>query len=155
MIFSIFKVCTEGRLVLEFTFDDLMRIKTWHMAVRAHREMIPRNVVSMHTHPSQSDPAMLDQLSKNITRQGITNSTLNYLRVSVWSESDSDEWICFSCLQTFCSILLSWREKVCREKFKLKLFEITLFSSSLFMFNSFAWFSNRCKNWCLGTKLTH
>jgi LIM domain-binding protein 2 len=79
----IFKVCTEGRLVLEFTFDDLMRIKTWHMAVRAHREMIPRNVVGMHTHPSQSDPAMLEQLSKNITRQGITNSTLNYLRVSV------------------------------------------------------------------------
>lgn len=82
------KVCTEGRLVLEFTFDDLMRIKTWHMAVRAHREMIPRNVVSMHTHPSQSDPGMLEQISKNITRQGITNSTLNYLRVSVWSESN-------------------------------------------------------------------
>jgi LIM domain-binding protein 2 len=78
-----FQVLTEGRLVLEFTFDDLMRIKTWHMAVRAHREMIPRNVVGMHTHPSQSDPAMLEQLSKNITRQGITNSTLNYLRVSV------------------------------------------------------------------------
>jgi hypothetical protein len=58
------------------------------MAVRAHREMIPRNVVGMHTHPSQSDPAMLEQLSKNITRQGITNSTLNYLRVSVWSESN-------------------------------------------------------------------
>lgn len=54
------------------------------MAVRAHREMIPRNVVGMHAHPSQqNDPAMLDQLSKNITRQGITNSTLNYLRVSV------------------------------------------------------------------------
>jgi LIM domain-binding protein 2 len=79
----VFQVLTEGRLVLEFTFDDLMRIKTWHMAVRAHREMIPRNVVGMHTHPSQSDPAMLEQLSKNITRQGITNSTLNYLRVSV------------------------------------------------------------------------
>ncbi|CRL05663.1 CLUMA_CG018696, isoform B [Clunio marinus] len=77
------KVCTEGRLVLEFTFDDLMRIKTWHMAVRAHREMIPRNIVGMHTHPSQSDPAMLEQLSKNITRQGITNSTLNYLRLCV------------------------------------------------------------------------
>ncbi|KAG5673880.1 hypothetical protein PVAND_003887 [Polypedilum vanderplanki] len=77
------KVCTEGRLVLEFTFDDLMRIKTWHMAVRAHREMIPRNIVSMHTHPSNSDPAMLEQLSKNITRQGITNFTLNYLRLCV------------------------------------------------------------------------
>jgi hypothetical protein len=33
----------------------------------------------MHT---QQDPSMLDQLAKNITRHGITNSTLNYLRVS-------------------------------------------------------------------------
>jgi LIM domain-binding protein 1 len=77
------KVCTEGRLILEFTFDDLMRIKSWHMAVRAHRELIPRNVVGMHSHSSQTDPTMLEQLSKNITRQGITNSTLNYLRLCV------------------------------------------------------------------------
>ncbi|CAH1175573.1 unnamed protein product [Phaedon cochleariae] len=74
------KVCTEGRLILEFTFDDLMRIKSWHFAVRTHRELIPRTVVGMH---SQQDPGMLDQLSKNITRQGITNSTLNYLRLCV------------------------------------------------------------------------
>lgn len=74
----VFQVCTEGRLILEFTFDDLMRIKSWHFAVRTHRELIPRSVVGMH---SQQDPSMLDQLSKNITRQGITNSTLNYLRV--------------------------------------------------------------------------
>ena len=70
------QVCTEGRLILEFTFDDLMRIKTWHLAVRAHRELIPRAAV----HPP--DHAALDALAKNITRQGITNSTLNYLRVS-------------------------------------------------------------------------
>ncbi|XP_008190347.1 LIM domain-binding protein 2 isoform X2 [Tribolium castaneum] len=74
------QVCTEGRLILEFTFDDLMRIKSWHFAVRTHRELIPRSVVGMH---SQQDPSMLDQLSKNITRQGITNSTLNYLRLCV------------------------------------------------------------------------
>jgi hypothetical protein len=73
------QVCTEGRLILEFTFDDLMRIKSWHLAVRTHRELIPRSVVAMH---AQQDPGMLDQLSKNITRQGITNATLNYLRVS-------------------------------------------------------------------------
>ncbi|CAH0698459.1 unnamed protein product [Spodoptera exigua] len=71
------KVCTEGRLILEFTFDDLMRIKTWHLAVRAHRELIPRAAV----HPP--DHAALDALAKNITRQGITNSTLNYLRLCV------------------------------------------------------------------------
>ncbi|XP_044735571.1 LIM domain-binding protein 2 isoform X2 [Chrysoperla carnea] len=74
------KVCTEGRLILEFTFDDLMRIKSWHFAVRTHRELIPRSVVGMH---SQQDPGMIEQLSKNITRQGITNSTLNYLRLCV------------------------------------------------------------------------
>ncbi|XP_053597737.1 LIM domain-binding protein 2 isoform X7 [Microplitis demolitor] len=76
-----FQVCTEGRLILEFTFDDLMRIKSWHMTVRTHRELVPRSVVSMHT--AQQDPSMLEQLSKNITRQGITNSTLNYLRLCV------------------------------------------------------------------------
>ncbi|XP_024082222.1 LIM domain-binding protein 2 isoform X2 [Cimex lectularius] len=74
------QVCTEGRLILEFTFDDLMRIKSWHLSVRTHRELVPRSVVTMH---SQQDPGMLDQLSKNITRQGITNSTLNYLRLCV------------------------------------------------------------------------
>lgn len=52
------------------------------MAVRAHRELIPRSVVGMHTHQTASDPTLLEQLTKNITRQGITNSTLNYLRVS-------------------------------------------------------------------------
>ena len=71
------KVCTEGRLILEFTFDDLMRIKSWHMAVRQHRELVPKAIVSM-----SQDPTALEQLTKNITRQGITNSTLNYLRVS-------------------------------------------------------------------------
>ncbi|CAL4066292.1 unnamed protein product [Meganyctiphanes norvegica] len=74
------KVCTDGRLILEFTFDDLMRIKSWHFAVRAHRELIPRSVVAMH---SQQDPGMVETLGKNITRQGITNHTLNYLRLCV------------------------------------------------------------------------
>lgn len=87
------KVCTEGRLILEFTFDDLMRIKSWHFAVRTHRELIPRSVVGMH---SQQDPSMLDQLSKNITRQGITNSTLNYLRVSYFSFSTTFSSFFFS-----------------------------------------------------------
>ena len=30
----------------------------------------------------QQDPGMVEQLSKNITRQGLTNYTLNFLRVS-------------------------------------------------------------------------
>ncbi|KAG8235782.1 hypothetical protein J437_LFUL016311 [Ladona fulva] len=78
------KVCTEGRLILEFTFDDLMRIKSWHFAVRTHRELVPRTVVAMH---SQQDPGVLEQLAKNVTRQGITNSTLNYLRESTFQSN--------------------------------------------------------------------
>lgn len=71
------KVCTEGRLVVEFTFDDMMRIRSWHFAIRQHRELIPRSVVAMQ------DPSMVEQLSKNITRQGLTSNTLNYLRLCV------------------------------------------------------------------------
>lgn len=52
------------------------------MAVRTHRELIPKTIINMHAHSPQADPTILDQMSKNITRQGITNSTLNYLRVS-------------------------------------------------------------------------
>ncbi|XP_025071408.1 LIM domain-binding protein 1 isoform X5 [Alligator sinensis] len=73
------QVCVEGRLYLEFMFDDMMRIKTWHFSIRQHRELIPRSILAMHA----QDPQMLDQLSKNITRCGLSNSTLNYLRVSV------------------------------------------------------------------------
>ncbi|XP_074640703.1 LIM domain-binding protein 2-like isoform X2 [Tubulanus polymorphus] len=74
------KVITEGRLILEFTFDDLMRIRSWHFATRQHRELIPRSVIAMQVH---QDPAMVEQLSKNITRQGLTNYTLNFLRLCV------------------------------------------------------------------------
>ncbi|XP_016332065.1 LIM domain-binding protein 2 isoform X4 [Sinocyclocheilus anshuiensis] len=42
------KVCTEGRLILEFAFDDLMRIKTWHFNIRQYRELIPRSILAMH-----------------------------------------------------------------------------------------------------------
>ncbi|CAO2585712.1 LIM domain-binding protein 1 [Lemmus lemmus] len=73
------QVCVEGRLYLEFMFDDMMRIKTWHFSIRQHRELIPRSILAMHA----QDPQMLDQLSKNITRCGLSNSTLNYLRVSL------------------------------------------------------------------------
>lgn len=93
------RVCTEGRLTLEFTYDDMMRIRTWHLAVRQHRELVPRSaaaaavaaVVIMQQQggggndggpPPPNAEIVHQQVSKNITRQGITNSTLNYLRVS-------------------------------------------------------------------------
>lgn len=92
----------EGRLYLEFMFDDMMRIKTWHFSIRQHREVLPRSILAMHVsvalqstnrmhtflqsspvgHLVPQDPQMLDQLAKNITRCGLSNSTLNYLRVS-------------------------------------------------------------------------
>ncbi|XP_078449116.1 LIM domain-binding protein 2-like isoform X3 [Lampetra planeri] len=73
------KVCTEGRLILEFAFDDMMRIRSWHFTIRQHRELIPRSLLAVHA----QDPSMLEQLSKNITRNGLTNITLNYLRLCV------------------------------------------------------------------------
>ena len=72
-------VCTEGRLTLEFTFDDMIRIKSWHFTTRHHQELVPRGLIAFQT---QQVPSLLEQMSKNITRQGLTNSTLNYLRVS-------------------------------------------------------------------------
>ena len=77
--FVLKQVYTEGRLIVEFTFDDMMRIRSWHFAVRNHRELIPRSVLAMQ------EPGMVESLSKNITRQGLTNTTLNYLRVITYS----------------------------------------------------------------------
>ena len=54
-----------------------MRIRNWHFNIRHYTEMIPRNLIG-----GVQDPGILEQLSKNITRQGMTNVTLNYLRVS-------------------------------------------------------------------------
>lgn len=71
-------VCTDGRLVLEFNYDDLTRIKSWHFTTRIHHELLSKSFIAMQV---QQDPAMLEQSTKNITRQGLTNSTLNYLRV--------------------------------------------------------------------------
>lgn len=74
------KVCADARLILEFIYDDYMRIKSWHMTIKGHRELIPRSVIGTSL---PADPMVLDQITKNITRAGITNSTLNYLRLCV------------------------------------------------------------------------
>lgn len=74
------KVCADARLILEFIYDDYMRVKSWHMTIKGHRELIPRSVIGNSLPP---DPMILDQITKNITRAGITNSTLNYLRLCV------------------------------------------------------------------------
>ena len=48
------QVYTEGRLIVEFNFDDLMRIRSWHFAIRNHRELIPRSVIAMQVESSYS-----------------------------------------------------------------------------------------------------
>ena len=48
------QVYTEGRLIVEFNFDDLMRIRSWHFAIRNHRELIPRSVIAMQVNTGLS-----------------------------------------------------------------------------------------------------
>ncbi|CAF3496945.1 unnamed protein product [Rotaria socialis] len=74
---SFIKVCNEGHFNIEFTFDDLMRIKSWNFTIKQYRELIPRSVVAIPT----DNPIYLDQLSKNFTRNGLTSSMLNFLRL--------------------------------------------------------------------------
>ncbi|CAF1436342.1 unnamed protein product, partial [Adineta steineri] len=71
------RVCTDGHLILEYTFDDLMRIKSWHFAIKQFRELIPRSIVAIPA----DNPGYLDQLSKNLTRSGLTSVMLNFLRL--------------------------------------------------------------------------
>lgn len=72
------KVTIEGHMNIEFTFDDLMRIKSMNFSVKQHRELIPRSIVAIPT----DNPNYLDQLSKNYTRNGLTSSMLNFLRTA-------------------------------------------------------------------------
>ena len=53
-------------------------------ASHTHSDAHPVHVIiiDLAFHLITQDPQMLDQLAKNITRCGLSNSTLNYLRVS-------------------------------------------------------------------------
>ena len=53
------KVYAEGRLIIQFGFDDLMRIRSWHFAIRNHREFVPRSALSTE------EPDLIENLSKN------------------------------------------------------------------------------------------
>ncbi|XP_033948681.1 LIM domain-binding protein 2a isoform X2 [Pseudochaenichthys georgianus] len=110
------KVCTEGRLILEFAFDDLMRIKTWHFTIRQYRELIPRSILAMHA----QDPQVMEQLSKNITRMGLTNFTLNYLRNDAGVQGEEDTLcspsVCWNVFVALCVILEPMQELMSRHK---------------------------------------
>lgn len=43
-------------MILEFAFDDLMRIKTWHFTIRQYRELIPRSILAMHVSVTSLPP---------------------------------------------------------------------------------------------------
>lgn len=60
---SLAQVCVEGRLYLEFMFDDMMRIKTWHFSIRQHREVLPRSILAMHVSLHAVNKKLLDNFS--------------------------------------------------------------------------------------------
>ncbi|KAL7062076.1 hypothetical protein AAHC03_0437 [Spirometra sp. Aus1] len=70
-------VVVEGRLSLDFTADELMRIRLWTFQIRTHRELIMRSLLTIQ------DPNLFEQISKNITRSGLTGPTLSFLRLCV------------------------------------------------------------------------
>ncbi|VDL59243.1 unnamed protein product [Hymenolepis diminuta] len=70
-------VIVDAQFTLGFTIDELMRIRTWTFQIRSHRELILRSMLGVQ------DPAMFDQLSKNVTRTGIPATTLHFLRLCV------------------------------------------------------------------------
>lgn len=68
------RVITDGHLMVEFTFDQMSRIRLFSFDIRGHCELILRQAI-LHEHQ------VLDKLSINITRRGITQETLNYLKL--------------------------------------------------------------------------
>lgn len=71
------KVCTEGNLVVEFTCDELMRVRLWVFTVRKYYEMIPRSALALH-----HEPAHVDKLMKNVTAGGIAKEAMKVLSFS-------------------------------------------------------------------------
>ena len=48
--------------MLEFTFDDLMRIRSWHFMTRQHHELVPRSVAIVQVCFSKTDFSISLQL---------------------------------------------------------------------------------------------
>ena len=70
------KVCAEGQFIAEFSADEFMRMRSLHFSIRNHIEFIPRQA-------TLQGPAVLEDLSKNITRAGLSPSVLNFLKMCV------------------------------------------------------------------------
>jgi len=77
-------VTTEGRLTLEFVQEEsFLRIKQWNFTTSHFQELIPKNYIAMH---AQEGNIIIDQLTKNVTRHGMTNAVATYLRLCVLLE---------------------------------------------------------------------
>ncbi len=87
------KILTEGHLTVEFCINNefnndpqqlmqqqpqppQIRIKHFMFTIRRHQELIPRSAIAI-----LQDPNQIEQLSKNITKMGLTQSTINYLKL--------------------------------------------------------------------------
>ena len=70
------KVCIEGHLIVDFIYNDQMRIKNWIFTIRKPIELIPRSTIAI-----QQDQMMIEKLSKNITYSGLTREIMNFLRL--------------------------------------------------------------------------
>lgn len=80
------KICTEGSLIIEFVAPVLseetgalgtLRIKNWIFSYRRNQELVPRSTLAL----LQEQPNIIDNLLKNITRNGFTLPTLQYLKL--------------------------------------------------------------------------
>lgn len=107
------QVCTEGRLILEFTFDDLMRIKTWHFTIRQYRELVPRSILAMHVSISIVSPFFLYCILHRKETQVCLKKAilLPHHRQSVLSiESFSQP---FECTSSFCYLCFQACKRFC------------------------------------------
>lgn len=94
------QVCTEGRLILEFTFDDLMRIKTWHFTIRQYRELVPRSILAMHVSNDLFSSYSLCFLFNKETQSCLNKVPLSlHLRQGVLSIQSSPQ--SFECISSF------------------------------------------------------
>ena len=90
-------VTTDGRLSLEFSFEDQMRIRSWHFLIRGYvryffkfveslilknnsaHEMVPKTICSSAL--STDGPTAINEICRLVTRSGLTTATLNFLRL--------------------------------------------------------------------------
>lgn len=80
------EVNTEGRLYVEFSLSEEYanfppRVRLWVFEIRNHQEFVHRNVLASLASQQGLAAEATESLGKDITRQGITPVTLNYLRL--------------------------------------------------------------------------